>query len=94
MDGGKGRTKITAGLDLGDRYSYPCASSTQRRRGNRGRSALRTTPEALRRRFASEQPPMRIAIESGIDSPWVNRLLKECGHEVLATYFRYQLTLI
>jgi hypothetical protein len=29
-DGSKGRPKITAGLDLGDRHSYPCASSTQK----------------------------------------------------------------
>jgi hypothetical protein len=28
-DGSKGRPKITAGLDIGDRYSYPCASSIQ-----------------------------------------------------------------
>jgi hypothetical protein len=27
-DGSKGRPKITAGLDIGDRYSYPYASST------------------------------------------------------------------
>ncbi len=45
---------------------------------------MRTTPEAFRRRFASEQPPMRIAIEAGTHSPWVSRVLaKECGHEVL-----------
>jgi transposase len=44
---------------------------------------LRTTPEALRRRFASEQQPMRIAIEAGTHSPWVSRVLEECGHEVL-----------
>jgi hypothetical protein len=25
MDGSKGQTKVTAGLDLGDKYSYPCA---------------------------------------------------------------------
>jgi transposase len=44
---------------------------------------LRTTPEALRRRFSSEQQPLRIAIEAGTHSPWVSRVLKECGHEVL-----------
>jgi transposase len=48
---------------------------------------LRTTPEALKRRFASEQP-MRIAIETGTHSPWVSRLLKECGHEVLVANAR------
>jgi hypothetical protein len=44
---------------------------------------LRTSPEAFRRRFASEQqPPMRIAIEAGTHSPWASRVLEECGHEV------------
>jgi transposase len=48
---------------------------------------LRTTPEALRRRFASERP-LRIAIEAGTHSPWVSRLLEECGHEVLVANAR------
>jgi transposase len=43
---------------------------------------LRTTPEALRLRFSSEQS-LRIAIEAGTHSPWVSRVLKKCGHEVL-----------
>ena len=43
---------------------------------------LRTTPEAFRRRFASEQP-MRIAVEAGTHSPWASRVLEECGHEIL-----------
>jgi hypothetical protein len=29
MDGSKEHPKMTAGLDLGDKYSYPSASSTQ-----------------------------------------------------------------
>jgi transposase len=49
---------------------------------------LRTTPESFKRRFASEQPPMRIAIEAGTHSPWVSRLLEECGHEVLVANAR------
>ena len=49
---------------------------------------LRTTPEAFERRFASEQPPMRIAIEAGTHSPWASRVLEECGHEVLVANAR------
>ena len=49
---------------------------------------LRTTPEAFRRRFASERPPMRIAIEAGTHSPWASRVLEECGHEVLVATSR------
>jgi transposase len=85
-DGSKGRPKITAGLDLGDNYSYLCLIDTDSGEViEEGR--LRTTPEALRRRFASE-PSLRIAIETGTHSPWVSRLLEECGHEVLVANSR------
>jgi len=78
---------MTAGLDLGDKYSYLCLIDTGSGEVvEEGR--LRTTPEAFRRRFASEQPPMRIAIETGTHSPWVSRLLEECGHEVLVANAR------
>jgi hypothetical protein len=86
MDGSKQRPKVTAGLDLGDRYSYLCLIDTQSGEVvEEGR--LRTTPEALRRRFVSE-PSLRIAMETGTHSPWVSRLLEECGHEVLVANAR------
>ncbi len=86
MDGSKQHPRMTAGLDLGDKYSYLCLIDQQSGEiMEEGR--LRTTPEALRRRFASEQP-MRIAIETGTHSPWVSRLLEECGHEVLVANAR------
>ena len=31
---------------------------------------------------------MRIAVETGTHSPWVSRLLEECGHEVLVANAR------
>src|SRR5688572_26268915 len=87
MDGSKVQPKMTAGLDLGDKYSYLCLIDQQSGEiMEEGR--LPTTPEALRRRFASERPPMRIAIETGTHSPWVSRLLRECGHEVLVANAR------
>src|SRR5215203_5165318 len=81
MDGSKGQPKITAGLDLGDKYSYLCLIDTKSSEVIE-ESRLRTTPEALRRRFRSERP-LRVAIEAGTHSPWVSRLLEECAHEVL-----------
>ena len=82
MDGNKGQPQMTAGLDLGDKYSYLCLIDTQSGEViEEGR--LRTSPEAFRRRFSSEQQPLRVAIEAGTHSPWVSRLLEECGHEVL-----------
>ncbi len=72
---------MTAGLDLGDKYSHLCLLDTESGEVvEEGR--LRTTPEAFERRFGSERP-MRIAVEVGTHSPWVSRLLEECGHEVL-----------
>jgi len=86
MDVSKDRPQTTAGLDLGDRYSYLCLLDTDGGEViEEGR--VRTTSEALRRRFASERP-MRIAIEAGTHSPWVSRLLEECGHEVLVANAR------
>jgi hypothetical protein len=80
-NGSKGAAKMTAGLDLGDKYSHLCLIETE---GGEliEEGRLRTTPEAIRRRFSSEKP-LRIAIEVGTHSPWVSRLLEECGHQVL-----------
>ena len=86
MDGSKEQPKVTAGSDLGDKYSYFCLIDQHSGEViEEGR--LRTTPEALKRRFASELP-MRIAIEAGTHSPWVSRLLEECGHEALVANAR------
>ncbi len=85
-DGSKGTPRITVGVDLGDRYSYLCFLDTESGEiMEEGR--LRTTPQALKRRFTSERP-LRIAIEAGTHSPWVSRLLEECGHEVLVANAR------
>src|SRR5215212_6857816 len=86
MDCSSEQPKMTAGLDLGDKYSYLCLIDTQSGEViEEGR--LRTTPDAFRRRFVPEQP-MRIAIEAGTHSPWASRVLKECGHEVLVANAR------
>jgi transposase len=86
MDGSKEQPNMTAGLDLGDKYSYLCLLDTASGEVmEEGR--LRTTPEAFRRRFASERP-MRIAVEAGTHSPWASRVLEECGHEVLVANAR------
>jgi len=86
MDGSKDRPRTTAGLDLGDKYSYLCLIDQQSGEVvEEGR--LRTTPEALKRRFVSERP-LRIAIEAGTHSPWASRVLEECGHEVLVANAR------
>jgi transposase len=87
MDSSKVQPKVTAGLDIGDKYSYLCLIDTDSGEViEEGR--LRTNPEAFRRRFAFEEAPMRIAIEAGTHSPWASRVLEECGHEVLVANAR------
>src|SRR5215217_7829406 len=73
--------EMTAGLDLGDRYSYLYVLDTESGElVEEGR--LRTTPEDLLRRFDPERK-LKVAIEVGTHSTWVSRLLEGCGHEVL-----------
>jgi transposase len=43
---------------------------------------LSTTPKALREGFGA-MPHSRVALETGTHSPWVSRLIKELGHEVI-----------
>jgi transposase len=77
---------MTAGLDLGDKYSHLCLLDAESGEVIE-ESRLRTALETFRRRFDSEQP-LKIAIEVGTHSPWVSRLLEECGHEVLVANAR------
>jgi len=71
----------TIGIDLGDRSSEICVldrvSGEVMERGQ-----IVTTPMSLRKRFAG-LAPTTIVIEVGTHSPWVSRLLQECGHRVL-----------
>ena len=77
---------ITAGLDLGDRYSYLCLLDAESAEViEEGR--ISTNPKALQRRFSGCES-MRIAIEAGTHSPWVSRLLKDLGHQVLVANAR------
>jgi transposase len=73
-------TKVTIGLDLGDRFSCFCILDAKGSIVEEDRVA--TTPAGLRRRFRSRRSAL-IVIEAGSQSPWVSRLLAELGHEVL-----------
>jgi transposase len=83
-DGSSEQPKMTAGLDLGDKYSYLClldSESGEVIEEGRLRTTARTSDD-------SSEQPMRIAIEAGTHSPWVSRVLEECGHEVLVANAR------
>ena len=75
------RRREVCGLDLGDRHSRLCVLDAETGEVvEEGR--IPTTEAGLRRRFAAV-PLMRVAIEGGTHSPWVSRVLADCGHEVI-----------
>src|SRR5688500_18100242 len=70
----------TVGVDLGDRKSVICrldagGDVVQRR-------TLGTTQAEFEMYFRG-LPRARVVIEVGTHSPWISRLLKELGHEVI-----------
>src|SRR5467141_2934741 len=75
--------RLTIGLDLGDRWSSYCVFDEA------GQVLLEqkqpTTPEAMKQTFETI-PRSLIALETGTHSPWVSRLLRELGHEVLVAH--------
>ncbi|HSZ02569.1 MAG TPA: transposase [Terriglobales bacterium] len=77
--------KLTIGLDLGDRWSWYCVLDEAGEVVLEQR--LGTTPQAMRETFG-EMPPSRIALETGMHSPWVSRRLSELGHEVIVANAR------
>ena len=76
-------SKLTIGLDLGDRWSFYCVLDEA------GEVILEqklpTTPEAMKQHL-EKMPRSRIALETGTHSPWVSRLLTELGHEVIVAH--------
>lgn len=79
------KPEITIGLDLGDRFSHYCMLNEDGDAIETGR--IQTTENAVGRHFESE-PAMRIALECGTHSPWVSRLLKSLGHQVIVANAR------
>src|SRR5882724_5887663 len=77
--------KLTIGLDLGDRSSWYCvldeAGSIVLEQ------KLSTTPKAMKEEFGAIAHS-RIALETGMHSPWVSRVLNELGHEVIVAHAR------
>ena len=79
------RQKLTIGLDLGDRSSYYCVVDES---GDLVlQQKIATTAKALQAAFGAA-PRSRIALETGMHSPWVSRLLSGLGHEVIVAHAR------
>jgi hypothetical protein len=77
--------KLTIGLDLGDRSSWYCVLDEA------GEVLLEqkvaTTRKAMREVFGG-MPRSRMALETGMHSPWVSRVLSELGHQVIVAHAR------
>jgi transposase len=77
--------KLTIGLDLGDRTSWYCVLDEA------GdvllEQKLGTIPKAMKEVFG-KMPRSRIALETGMHSPWVSQVLSELGHEVIVAHAR------
>ena len=71
---------MSVGLDLGDRFIHYCVLNQEGEVVEEGR--MPSSESALRKHFADEAV-RRIAMEAGTHSPWVSRLLKRLGHQVL-----------
>jgi transposase len=73
-------SRMTIGLDLGDKYSHVRVLDPE---GNLlEKERIRTTPEEFRSRFEGIEPAL-VALEAGTHSPWAFQVIKECGHEVI-----------
>src|SRR6201989_3590088 len=71
---------LVIGVDLGDQESQVCVLGAD----NEIRHEVRvgTTTERLQSWFGALKPAM-VVMEAGSHSPWVSRLLKELGHQVV-----------
>jgi transposase len=77
--------KLTIGLDLGDQSSCYCVLDEA---GHiLVEQKVSTTPRCLRAAFGT-MPQCRIAVETGMHSPWVSRQLSDLGHEVIVAHAR------
>jgi transposase len=78
-------TNVTVGMDLGDKTSRYCMLDEN---GEVLReTSVATTKKAMTQVFATMKR-CRVAIEVGTHSPWVSRLLKSFGHEVIVANAR------
>ena len=67
--------KLTIGLDLGDRSSWYCVLDEAGEVLLEQR--LSTTPKAMKDVFGA-MPRCRMALETGMHSPWVSRFPMDC----------------
>lgn len=73
-------SKFTLGVDLGDRQSVICVLDAS---GDVIEQSKVTTNKKAFKKYFDKYAGQLVAIENGTHSPWVSRLLKELGYQVL-----------
>jgi len=81
----KDKPEMPMGIDVGDRFSHVCLVDNEGEVVERDR--VRSTEAAFRRYFEGTAR-LRIALECGTHSPWMSRLLKQLGHQVIVANAR------
>lgn len=76
---------LTMGLDVGDRDTVICTIDAHGEVVERSR--IRTSAAAVDRKFR-DADRCRVVLEVGAHSPWMSRLLGECGHDVIVANTR------
>jgi transposase len=71
---------LTIGVDLGDRTSRTCELDAA---GRCVRETTVATSEAAMRRYFAARPRSRVVFETCTHSPWLARLVRGLGHEVV-----------
>lgn len=79
------KPSLTLGLDLGDRRSHYCMLNEDGEVVEEG--SIATTEAGIRKQFEGE-PKQRVAMECGTHSPWISRLLRQLGHQVMVANAR------
>jgi transposase len=77
--------QTTIGIDIGDQWSHYCVLDGAGEVIEEGR--FRTKAEALAKHF-QDMEAVRIAIENGTHSIWINEQLRNYGHEVIVANVR------
>jgi transposase len=77
--------RVTIGMDLGDKTSRMCFLDEEGEVIREG--SVATTKKGMAQVFGT-MAHSRIALEVGTHSPWVSRLLKSFGHEVIVANAR------
>jgi transposase len=84
----KNNSMLTAGMDIGDRYSKVCVvDEVDGEVVVVEETKIRTKQADVERYFGSREP-MTVAMEVGTHSPWMSRMIHECGHEVIVANAR------